>query len=268
MCYTPTMNSNTSTSQIREIILYQASKLTVNDPVVILPNRKNNNLLVWRFLGVLLILVSISALSLNFGPLLVKELQFRFNQAQKEAIRISENKPEIEPAIKFADLLGKSVFESVETPENPQFSVVIPKIDINENVIAEVDPKKPAEFLKALKSGVALAAGSAYPGQGGTIYIFAHSALYQWDITKFNAVFYQLKDLQIGDEINVFYNNRRYFYKVFETKIVRPDEVSILLENKGERLILQTCWPLGSTKERLLIIAMPVSNSLSYNLTD
>lgn len=253
---------------MNEVVLYQVSHLLDNKPVVLVANKAKRKIKGFKVLGLLLLLVSFAGISLNFGPLLAKESRFRVGQAQKEAERIVENKPKQESAIKFADLLGQAKFEDIPVPEDTQFSVVIPKINVNENVIANVDPEKPNEFKKILKNGVAHALGSAYPGQGGTIYLFAHSALYQWDIKNYNAVFYQLKDLEIGDEVNVFYNDRRYFYKVFESKIVKPSEVGFLLGNQGERLVLQTCWPLGSTKERLVVITMPVGVSLSYNLTN
>lgn len=253
---------------MNEVVLYQVSHLLDNKPVVLVVNKPKTKAKPFRFFGIILLLASFLGLSLNFGPLLAKETQFRIGQVQKEIKRAVENKPKQEPTIKFADLLGQAKFEEILIPEDTQFSVVIPKINVNENVVANVDPEKPNEFKKILKKGIAHALGSAYPGQGGTVYLFAHSALYQWDIKSYNAVFYQLKDLQIGDEVNVFYNNRRYFYKVFESKIVKPSEVGFLLENQGERLILQTCWPLGSTKERLIVIAKPVEASLSYNLTN
>jgi LPXTG-site transpeptidase (sortase) family protein len=70
-----------------------------------------------------------------------------------------------------------------------------------------------------------------------------------------------LKDLEPGDDIVVFFEGRRYNYIVTEKKIVDPTDVSELVDSHGgpPQLILQTCWPPGTTWQRLLIIAKPAS---------
>src|SRR5262249_41872912 len=97
----------------------------------------------------------------------------------------------------------------------------------------------------------------------GTTYLFAHSTDSFWNVGRYNAVFYLLKDLKVGDDIIVFFQNRRYNYKVTETKIVDPSEVSLLTkaQQSDEQLVLQTCWPPGTTWKRQLVIAKPVGKT-------
>lgn len=208
--------------------------------------------------GLVVFLVSFFGLGLTLGPLLAKEVSFRTNLFKKQVIRIAQKKPPVEQKIKFSDILGKIEFEQIPSPVDTNFGIVIPKIGVNVKVLANVDPENPKEFNKALTKGVAHAAGSALPNQKGLVFIFGHSTDYAWNVARYNAVFYQIKDLEIGDEINLFYQGRRYFYKVTEKRIAGAKDTSFLKENPdSKQLVLQTCWPPGTTKERLLIFAKP-----------
>jgi len=219
-----------------------------------------------QFFGFLVFIVSFVGLFLTVGPILGKEITFRLSQFEKEVVRIVQKKPPVEKKIKFSDLLGKVEFEPIPAPVDASFGIVIPKIGVNSKIVPNVDPNTPKEFTKALKIGVAHAAGSALPDQQGTVFIFGHSTDYVWNVARYNALFYQIKDLEIGDEVNLFYNGKRYFYKVTEKRIVGSKDTSFLKEKPdGKQLILQTCWPPGTTKERLLIFAKPVQIEVSYN---
>lgn len=142
------------------------------------------------------------------------------------------------------------------TPVNRDFSLIIPKIGVNAPVIANVDPTKPAAYNAALLQGVAHASTSMLPDQNGTVYLFSHSTSEDWFVKDLNAVFYLLKDLKEGDTIVVYYQGKQYIYTIREKRIVNPSEVSYLVPQSGiKSLILETCWPPGSTTQRLLIMA-------------
>ncbi len=140
------------------------------------------------------------------------------------------------------------------------FSILIPKINAESKVVANVDPGRVEIYQEALKEGVAHAAGSGLPGSGKTIYLFAHSTNAQWNIIRYNAVFFLLRNLVAGDEVWLVYNKKLYPYVVTEQKIVAAGEISYLVDpdaSGGETLILQTCWPPGTIFKRLLILARP-----------
>jgi len=142
------------------------------------------------------------------------------------------------------------------TPINEDFAIIIPKIGVNAPIIANVDPTKPAKYADALKAGVAHAGTSFLPDGEGTVYLFSHSTNYDWFVRDLNAVFYLVKNLDSGDTIVLLYNKKRYTYKITGKQVVSPKNVSYLYPGVGRRnLILQTCWPPGSTTERLLIFA-------------
>lgn len=142
------------------------------------------------------------------------------------------------------------------SPINTEFSLIVPKIGINATVIPAVNPARPDEYLAALEKGIAHASTSFFPDQEGTVYLFSHSTNYDWFVRDLNAVFYLLKNLTEGDLMVVFYKGQRYTYRLTEKRVVGPNEVSYLVPQTGKkRLILQTCWPPGSTAERLLLFA-------------
>lgn len=141
-------------------------------------------------------------------------------------------------------------------PVNKEFSLIIPKIGMNTGIIGSVDPTNPGIYADALKKGVAHASTSVSPDQKGTVYLFSHSTNYEWFVRDLNAVFYLLKNLDSGDYAVVFYKGKQYTYRITEKKVVKPSDVTYLYPVLGKKqLILQTCWPAGSTAERLLIFA-------------
>lgn len=137
-----------------------------------------------------------------------------------------------------------------------QFQLQIPKIGVDAPIIANVDPSKPESYDEALLQGVAHASTSFLPDQNGTVYLFSHSTNYDWFVKDLNAVFYLLKNLTTGDEVAIQYKGKTYTYIIRETKIVSARDISYLIPTLGTKnLILETCWPPGSTTERLIVTA-------------
>jgi LPXTG-site transpeptidase (sortase) family protein len=148
--------------------------------------------------------------------------------------------------------------DAVIEPVNTDFSVVIPRLRANAPVVADVDPFNAAEYQVALSKGVAHAHSTAYPDEAGNIFLFAHSAGNFYEANRYNSVFYLLNKLTVDDEIILFFEGEPYRYQVTETKLVSPDEVSYLegnAEGDTKTLTLMTCWPAGTTLERLLVFA-------------
>lgn len=134
----------------------------------------------------------------------------------------------------------------------------IPKIKIVAPIISQkkIDAKKIKQQLK--KQGVLLYPGGILGKPGKTI-ILGHSTYAGWPDINYSNIFNKLNQLENKDEIIVYYNQKKYIYKVFDKKIFLPkDEKQALLlsaENKNQSvLILLTCWPLGKDDKRLAII--------------
>jgi len=163
-----------------------------------------------------------------------------------------------EQKVTLVDLFQQNTTEAI-VPEDPSFSVVIPKIGANAKVIPNVNAANKDEYLQALQKGIAHTRGTAYPGEGGHIFLFAHSTDYFWNVGNYNAVFYLLYKLEKSDEINIVYKGKRYVYRVIGTQIVDPSQVEFIRRKSNrEFLTLQTCWPPGTTLKRLLVFAARV----------
>ncbi len=138
------------------------------------------------------------------------------------------------------------------------YSIEIPKINAYAPVIANVDPWNKSEYEKALQQGVAQAKDFSEFGEEGTVYMFAHSSLPPWQMTRSNTAFLRLNELQPGDQIIIDKFGTKFTYEVTTKTEVWPADVGALKRNDKESiLILQTCIPLGTDLKRLLVYAKP-----------
>lgn len=162
---------------------------------------------------------------------------------------------------------GPGNFNSVKASENQivpvstEFGIVIEKINANAKIIPNVNPGNENEYVSALTQGVAEALGSTSPGQPGNLYLFSHSTDAPWNIVRFNAIFYLLRELDKGDRVIIFYQNKRYDYIVFDRTIASPTDVSYLTNRYNEPVLtLQTCDPPGTLLNRLIVRAKLVNS--------
>ncbi|MCH8518855.1 class E sortase [Candidatus Gracilibacteria bacterium] len=140
--------------------------------------------------------------------------------------------------------------------------VVIPKIGKNIPLVEvgtrNVDSVNDLHdiFMEELERGIVRYPGSALPGEAGNSFIFGHSSNFPWLPGDYNEVFALLDRLNVGDEVIVYYDQKKYVYKIREKDVVKPGDTSVLRnQNKDEKLItLMTCWPVGTTRDRLLVI--------------
>lgn len=230
--------------------------------------------LILRTIGNFLVLFALFGVFATFGPALYYEIQYRIVQARGIEYTVVDSHESIETPLGrvleekekeniaeggLAEVLTGSK-EKILIPKDPKFGLVIPKIGANSKIIPNVDASNEKDFLPILYQGIAHAKGTVFPGIPGNIYLFAHSSDNFWDVGRYNAVFYLLKDLTKGDDVVVFFENKRHNYLVSKSVILDASDVSYLVKSQEvgeERLILQTCWPPGTTWKRLLVIARP-----------
>ena len=141
------------------------------------------------------------------------------------------------------------------TSKSKDFTIQIPKINVNSKVIENVDPFSEIEYKSALRQGVAHAKNTSFPGYSGMIFLFAHSSGPPWEQTRNNTIFLKLGKVEQGDRIILYRKGEKFSYVVREKKEVWPSEVNYLLDNTGNELILQTCTPVGTDLKRLLVFA-------------
>ncbi len=144
-------------------------------------------------------------------------------------------------------------------PATLPFRIFIPKIKVESKVISNVDMSDQAAYTVALKEGVAHALDTAFPGQGKMVYIFGHSTDYAWNVATYNALFYELKELEVGDEVSLRLGETQYQYQVIDKMIIEANDIKFIQDLSDQNiLVLQTCYPPGTTWKRLLVLAQPI----------
>ena len=119
-----------------------------------------------------------------------------------------------------------------------------------------------AIFMEELKKGVVRYPGTAEPGQVGNAFIFGHSSNYPWVVSEYNDVFALIDTLEKGDEIIVYYNQKKFVYRVTDRATVNPGDTEVLSarDPRKKEISLMTCWPVGTTLERYIIFGELVEN--------
>lgn len=227
------------------------------------------SILLMRTFGNFLIFSSLFFLGKTFYQPIKEEVRYYYDKQINKTYVIAHNQAEETIKRQYADQQSKEGFAKllnlktveVMVPQDPAYSIVIPKIGANSKIMPNVNPANEPEYLEALTRGVAHAQGTAFPGEGGHVFLFAHSTDYIWNVGTYNAVFYLLYKLEKDDEVNLFYKGQRYVYKVTDKIEVDPSEIEYLTRKTDEEfLTLQTCWPPGTTFKRMLIFAKRVAN--------
>ncbi len=97
-----------------------------------------------------------------------------------------------------------------------------------------------------LKKGVGQHVGSANPGVAGNVVLSAHNDI-------FGEIFRHLDQLQPGDEITIYTNQRSYTYVVSESQVVEPTQVDIMDSTSQPTLTLISCYPYLVDDKRIAI---------------
>jgi LPXTG-site transpeptidase (sortase) family protein len=247
-------------TKLPDSLLYPKGEVMVQKQV-----RTYRTILIVRTIGNFIFLFSLFLLIRTFYIPLYLEAKYSLEQYfnKKYVIGTIEDKKIQQNGNNGAlkNILANLRETEILIPKDSNFSIMIPKIGANENIVENVDAANEREYLEKLKLGVGHAKYTKLPGQGGNIFLFAHSTDYAWNVNTYNAVFYLLYKLEPGDEVNVFRNGKRYKYIVEDKKIIEPTEVQYLTrETDFELLTLQTCWPPGTSSKRLLVFAKLVNN--------
>lgn len=125
-------------------------------------------------------------------------------------------------------------------PRSPT-RLVIPSINVDVPVVEGDD-------WEQLKKGAGHHIGSANPGERGNCFISGHNDIY-------GEIFRRLEDVKIGDEITVYGGQQPYRYVVRATRIVDPDDVSVMYPTSTPVLTLLTCYPYMIDSHRVIVIA-------------
>lgn len=162
----------------------------------------------------------------------------------------------------------KKSYEALSIPIAPlDARLVIPKIGKNVPIAALQrshlegtnwhDLEK--HIQKSLENGIVLYPGTANPGEVGNVFLTGHSSYYPWADGRYKDVFAMLGQLEVGDEYFIYSHQKKYTYRIREKKEVKPTNIEVLSQPKNEKIsTLMTCWPVGTTLRRLILVAEEV----------
>ena len=130
-------------------------------------------------------------------------------------------------------------------PEGEAVAIIrIPKIGVDKAVVSGVS-------VEDLKKGPGHYPNTPMPGQPGNAAIAGHR-------TTYGAPFYDLDQLENGDEILVTTRQGEFRFEVDKKMIVAPSALEVLDPTPEARLTLTTCNPRFSARERLIVSAVLV----------
>lgn len=120
--------------------------------------------------------------------------------------------------------------------------LIIPKIDLEVTIGEGTD-------MDTLRYAVGHFKDTAMPGENGNFALAGHRSY------TYGQYFNRLDEVKIGDTIIVKTINGTYKYKVYNTKVVLPEQVDVLNATKTPTMTLITCTPIRIATHRLIISA-------------
>ena len=224
-----------------------------------------------EFIGLSALVFAISFIALNFGSIYVNlEYQWQnwrgLESPLQEIINGSVDEGDLKAQLLSFDKIEKNKTAIPRLNMDvypPDMRIIIPRINKNvpvvgvdnENLIARDWSALEEDIQNALKNGVIHYPGTALPGEGGNTVLTGHSSYYAWNAGRFKDVFALLHEVEMGDRIVVFFNQKKYIYEVFDIKVVFPSQIDVLGRTNDERLTLITCTPIGTNIKRLVVSA-------------
>lgn len=122
-------------------------------------------------------------------------------------------------------------------------TLIIPKIDLTKKIIE-------GPGVDTVNKGIWRRPQTSTPDKGGNTVFAGHRFTYNGQTG-----FYYLDKLRLNDEIIVFWQAKKYTYKVTDIKEVSPTTIEVEAPTNEPVLTLYTCAPLLTAKNRLVIRA-------------
>ncbi|MBT3187658.1 MAG: class D sortase [Anaerolineae bacterium] len=128
-------------------------------------------------------------------------------------------------------------------PSSPEqaIRIQIPALNVDAPIVQ-------GDGWEQLKKGVAQHLGTPNPGSIGNMVLSAHNDVY-------GEIFRYLDQLQPGDEILVFTQQRQYTYVISGTQIVEPTQVEVMAATSTPTTTLISCYPYLKDNQRIVVFA-------------
>lgn len=145
----------------------------------------------------------------------------------------------------------------------PTNRLIIPRFSVDDPiVISKYTNMK--EFIyknynEELKEWVVKYPTTPEPGQPGNTLIFGHTSQERWKENPYGMAFAHIAQINIWDVIQIVRKGQLYEYKVVDIQVKYPQHVNeAYMEYANETknyLTLMGCYPIGTAKQRILVIA-------------
>ena len=196
--------------------------------------------------GVILIIIGIALLLNNYIVEKRDEVFSAMNIAISEELSDNEetSTTENEAAEEDNERENSSDTESSENYETYVGQLEIPKINFYKGFYAKESP------LNDVKYNIKILEVSDYPTvENGNVIIIGHSGNYS------NSYFADLYKLALGDTASVYYNNKKYNYKIVNIYTDAKDgTVTIYRDESKNTMTLITCTKDDDTKQTIYIL--------------
>jgi sortase A len=133
---------------------------------------------------------------------------------------------------------------SSSTPVPKGDWLVVPSMHLDDQIIEGRD-------ASVLKYGPWRRPSASTPDKGGNTVIVGHRYTY----TDPRGIFYYLNKVQIGDQIAIFWQGKKYTYGVTTISQVSPNSTGVEAPTQDAQLTLYTCTPLWLPTDRLVVVA-------------
>lgn len=138
--------------------------------------------------------------------------------------------------------------------------IIIPKINVEIPVVYGMTSVAENDVNSALERGVLHYADTALPGEDGNAVIVGHSSNNIFNKGSYKFAFVLLNRLENGDTVYLERDGKRYTYQVYESRVVKPTDVSVLgPKDRKATVTLITCDPPGTSTNRLVVVAEQIS---------
>ena len=162
-----------------------------------------------------------------------------------------ENQEDLTESLEVADAL---ILEEAEEESDAEGNLVVIKQRPKAVAILEIDkidvklPVAEGVDLATLKFALGHMPKTASLGSVGNAVVAGHRS------HSFGTYFNRLDEVAIGDTIKVTTGGQTYTYEVYETRIVEPDDLSVLRGSSSHKVItLITCHPIYTSTHRLIV---------------
>ena len=130
----------------------------------------------------------------------------------------------------------------IPTPGPEQaIRIQIPELNVDAPVVQ-------GDGWQQLKKGVGQHISSVNPGESGNVVLSAHNDI-------FGELFRDLDQLEPGDQVILFTNQRSHTYIVMDSQVVEPTRVEVMASTTQPTVTLISCYPYLVDDQRIVITA-------------